>query len=156
MPELDPVTERFLADMTPFLDGLDAGIAKAVEFADACKEAEDATVSMALAADESALVISSAMGKATRSVEELALAMKALDDKHVEVSASVSGIAGPVAGAIAQVEALKAAMAGLDDPAAVAVLHPGPRRGGAGQAGRRRLRRDGESGRAVGGESAPG
>ena len=70
---------------------------------------------MALATDESAAAVAAAMGGATESVEKLAAAMKALDDKHVEVTASVSGISGPVAGAIVQVEALKAAMAGLGD-----------------------------------------
>ena len=113
--DLQAVEQQFLANLVPYIDALSAGILKAEEFAAANKEAEDAAVKMALAADDSALVVATAMGKATDSVEKLAVAMKALDDKHVSVTASVSGISGPVPGAVAQVEALKAAMAGLGD-----------------------------------------
>jgi len=110
---LESVEQAFISDLTRYLAGLDAGIAKAAEFAAANKEAEDAVAALALAANDAATVIASSMDRATRAVAGLASAMAALDSKHISVTASVSGISGPVAGAIAQVEALKAAMAGL-------------------------------------------
>ena len=110
---LESVEQAFISDLTRYLAGLDAGIAKAAEFAAANKEAEDAVAALALAANDAATVIAASMDRATRAVAGLAAAMAALDSKHISVTASVSGISGPVAGAIAQVEALKAAMAGL-------------------------------------------
>ena len=95
--DLEAVSELFIADMSAFLAGLDEGIAKAAEFAGACGAAEERVTRMAETADAAAGLVAAAMSKATGSVGELAVAMKALDDKHVTVTADVSGMAAVAA-----------------------------------------------------------
>lgn len=54
---LESVEQAFISDLTRYLAGLDAGIAKAAEFAAANKEAEDAVAALALAANDAATEI---------------------------------------------------------------------------------------------------
>lgn len=64
-------------------------------------------------------------------VAEAKALIKSIGATSIEVKVSVTGISGPVAGAIAQIEALKAAMAGLDSKfVTVGVAGAGGGRGG--------------------------
>jgi hypothetical protein len=61
--DLAAVEQRFIADMTRYLAAIDAGIAKAEEFAAANKAAQDAIAGIGLVADDVAVVVTAAMNR---------------------------------------------------------------------------------------------
>ena len=58
------ISEGFVEDMRRFLGGLDAGIAKAQEYARSCQEAAEAAAEVTLAADQMAEAVSAALSSA--------------------------------------------------------------------------------------------
>lgn len=102
--DLQEVEQRFLADLTPFLDALDRGIAKAAEFAEANKRAEDAVIAMAGTVSDAAVTVGADMDSMARSAKNAADAM-----------AGVSGAADAAAAGEGHLRDESAALAGILD-----------------------------------------